>query len=89
MKIRYNALIQYFDLDNDNCLLTREDFCNVITDFINDPEKLRNIYLDELKTWINDRAEPEWWISEPIETHDEVFKFWNLNSEETGLEEGE
>lgn len=80
-KLPNDALIQYFDLDVDNCLMTREDFCNIITDFINDPEKERNWFLDELKTWINDRAEPGWHISEPIKTHDELFKFYNSDTE--------
>ena len=76
-RLSYNALIQYFDLDRNNCLLTREDFCNIITDFINDPERTRKAYLEELKTWINERAEVGWHINQPIDTHDEVFEFWN------------
>tara|TARA_R100000700_G_scaffold21470_1_gene28179 strand:- start:472 stop:966 length:495 start_codon:yes stop_codon:yes gene_type:complete len=79
-KLSYNALIQYFDLDVNNCLMAREDFCNIITDFINDPEKERNDLLGHLKDWINDRAEMGWHINEPIETHDEVFEFWNTDT---------
>lgn len=74
-RLPYNALIQYFDLDLDNCLLTRTDLCNVITDFINNPERARKAYLDELKTWINDRADAGY--TKHINTHDEVFEFWN------------
>ena len=81
-KLSYQALIQYFDLDRNNCLLTREDFCKIITDFINNPERTRKAYLDGLKGWINERAEMGWHINEPIETHDEVFEFWKEMKDE-------
>jgi|DEB0MinimDraft_6_1074348.scaffolds.fasta_scaffold21869_4 hypothetical protein len=79
-RLPYNALIQYFDLDLDNCLMAKEEFCNIITDFINDPEE-RNRYLDNLKDWINERIDAGWEADERIKTHDEVFEFWNTDTD--------
>lgn len=79
-KLPYDALIQYFDLDLNNCLMAKENFCNIITDFINDPEE-RNRYLDNLKDWINERIDAGWEPDERIKTHDEVFEFWNTDKD--------
>tara|TARA_R110002167_G_scaffold139014_1_gene326411 strand:+ start:445 stop:711 length:267 start_codon:yes stop_codon:yes gene_type:complete len=76
LKLPNEALIEYFDLDVDNCLMTREDFCNLITKLINNPEKEIQSYYDELKIWVNDRAEKGWLIEEPIETDEQLLEFW-------------
>tara|TARA_R100001443_G_scaffold36590_2_gene50395 strand:+ start:100 stop:609 length:510 start_codon:yes stop_codon:yes gene_type:complete len=79
-RLSYNALIQYFDLDRNNCLMAREDFCNIITDFINDPEKERNELLEHLKNWTNERIDAGWEPDERIITLDEVFEFWETDT---------
>tara|TARA_R110000764_G_scaffold157658_3_gene245513 strand:- start:216 stop:530 length:315 start_codon:yes stop_codon:yes gene_type:complete len=79
LQLPNEALISYFDLDVDNCLMTRDDFCNLITKLINNPEKEIQDYYDELIIWVNDRAEKGWYVEEPITTKDELLKFWNTD----------
>jgi|10_taG_2_1085330.scaffolds.fasta_scaffold241218_3 hypothetical protein len=78
LQLPNDALIEYFDLDVDNCLMTRKDFCNCITDIMNNPKEI-DYFFDELIIWVNDRAEKGWYVEEPITTKDELLKFWNTD----------
>ena len=41
-KIDKEDVMMFFELDIDNCLLTRKDFCEIIASFIKDPIKTKN-----------------------------------------------
>ena len=41
---------QYFETDLDNCLLTQTDFCNIISDILNDPQWLKDEIAEYFKT---------------------------------------
>ena len=40
---------QYFETDLDNCLLTQTDFCNIISDILNDPQWLKDEIVEYFK----------------------------------------
>ena len=76
LQLPEKALIQFFDLDIDNCLMTREDFCHCITDIMNNPKEIDYLF-NELIIWVNNRTEKGWHIEKPIKTKDDLLKFWN------------
>ena len=78
IKLPKEALIQYFELDLDNCLLTRKDFCNIITKIINDPKEINSL-IDELIIWANDRRENGGFHNKVIEDKNDLLLYW-LNS---------
>ena len=45
LQLPEKALIQFFDLDIDNCLMTREDFCHCITDIMNNPKEIDYLFV--------------------------------------------
>lgn len=47
---------QFFELDLENCLLTRKDFCEIIASFIKDPIKTRDHYLEEINLYFEERS---------------------------------
>ena len=48
-------VVMFFELDIDNCLLTRKDFCEVIASFINDPISTSKLYRDEINLYFEER----------------------------------
>ena len=89
LQLPNEALISYFDLDVDNCLMTRDDFWGLITKLINNPEKEIQDYYNELIIWVNDRAEKGWYVEKPIKTKDELLKFWDTDFSRIKKRKGE
>ena len=56
-KIDKEDVILFFELDIDNCLLTRKDFCEIIASFIKDPIKTRDHYLNKINLYFEERIE--------------------------------
>ena len=50
-------VVMFFELDIDNCLLTRKDFCEVIASFINDPISTSKLYRDEINLYFEERRD--------------------------------
>jgi len=50
-------VIMFFELDIDNCNLTRKDFCEIISSFINDPVLVSNLYRDEINDYFQTRRD--------------------------------
>jgi len=50
-------VMMFFELDIDNCLLTRKDFCEVIASFINDPISTSKLYRDEINLYFEERRD--------------------------------
>lgn len=48
-------VVMFFELDIDNCLLTRKDFCEVIASFINDPISTSKLYREEIDLYFEER----------------------------------
>ncbi len=57
MKIDKEDVMMFFELDIDNCLLTRKDFCEIIASFIKDPIKTRDHYLQEINLYFEERSQ--------------------------------
>ena len=55
-KIDKEDVMMFFELDIDNCLLTRKDFCEIIASFIKDPIKTRDHYLEEINLYFEERS---------------------------------
>tara|TARA_R100000329_G_C7511470_1_gene180136 strand:- start:374 stop:559 length:186 start_codon:yes stop_codon:yes gene_type:complete len=55
MKIKPHHVELYFELDLDNCDLTRKDFCKIISEFIQKPKKTSKYYKQEIKTYFEER----------------------------------
>ena len=51
MEITKDMVNQYFETDLENCLLTQTDFCNIISEILNDPKELK----DEIKEYFKER----------------------------------
>ena len=54
-KIDKEDVMMFFELDIDNCLLTKKDFCEVIASFINDPISTSKLYRDEINLYFEER----------------------------------
>ena len=50
-------VVMFFELDIDNCLLTRKDFCEVIASFINDPISTSKLYREEINLYFEERRD--------------------------------
>ena len=50
-------VMMFFELDIDNCLLTRKDFCEVIASFINDPISTSKLYREEINLYFEERRD--------------------------------
>jgi len=57
MDITKDMVNQYFETDLDNCLLTQTDFCNIISDVLNDPQWLKDEIAEYFKTRENEVEE--------------------------------
>ena len=55
MKIKPHHVELYFELDLDNCDLTKKDFCGIIADFIRKPKKTSKYYQKEIETYFEER----------------------------------
>tara|TARA_B100000424_G_C22802520_1_gene430361 strand:- start:182 stop:370 length:189 start_codon:yes stop_codon:yes gene_type:complete len=56
-KIDKEDVMMFFELDLDNCKLTRKDFCQVIASFINDPISTSKLYRDEINLYFETRKD--------------------------------
>ena len=56
-KINKEDVMMFFELDIDNCLLTRKDFCEVIASFINDPISTSKLYREEINLYFEERRD--------------------------------
>jgi len=56
-KIDKEDVMMFFELDIDNCLLTRKDFCEVIASFINDPISTSKLYREEINLYFEERRD--------------------------------
>ena len=56
-KIDKEDVRRFFELDIDNCLLTRKDFCEVIASFINDPISTSKLYREEINLYFEERRD--------------------------------
>ena len=49
MEYTKEVVNQYFETDLDNCLLTQTDFCNIISEILNDPKELKDEIIEYFK----------------------------------------
>ena len=49
MEITKAEVNQYFETDLDNCLLTQTDFCNIISEILNNPQWLKDEIIEYFK----------------------------------------
>ena len=56
-KIDKEDVMMFFEVDIDNCLLTRKDFCEVIASFINDPIPTSKLYREEINLYFEERRD--------------------------------
>lgn len=54
-KIDVSDVIQFFEIDLDNSLMDGEDWCEIITEFINHPISMSKLYKNELKLYQEER----------------------------------
>ena len=54
-KITKEDVAMFFELDIDNCKLKKEDFCEVIASFINDPISTSKLYREEINLYFETR----------------------------------
>tara|TARA_R100001443_G_scaffold102562_2_gene110763 strand:- start:239 stop:418 length:180 start_codon:yes stop_codon:yes gene_type:complete len=57
MEYTKEVVNQYFETDLDNCLLTQTDFCNIISDVLNDPQWLKDEIAEYFRTRANEVKE--------------------------------
>ena len=53
-------IVQYFEIDTDNCLTKREDFCETIAQILNNPVKSREYWSKEITEYYNEREIDIW-----------------------------
>ena len=54
-KIDKEDVMMFFELDIDNCILKKEDFCEIIASFINDPISTSKLYREEINLYFETR----------------------------------
>jgi len=56
-KINKEDVMMFFELDINNCLLKKEDFCGIVASFINDPIPMSKLYRDEINLYFETRRD--------------------------------
>jgi protein associated with RNAse G/E len=60
MIVTKEMIVQYFDIDVGECLMTQEDFCEQIAIILNHPIKERKHWLEEITSYYNEREIDIW-----------------------------
>ena len=56
-KITKEDVAMFFEMDINNCLLKKEDFCGIVASFINDPISTSKLYKDEINLYFETRRD--------------------------------
>lgn len=70
--ITFQHIIEYLEIDLDNCLLTKKDFAKYIYDLIKNPKKEIQQWENEIEEYYNERDRDIWTEEKETELYNSV-----------------